>query len=143
MRQAWRAVSAPASRCASDATESAYNQALGLQNAAGETWDEAMDASYRVWQSGKDKSSQSWDAAKEAAWKGWSATVNFPQTAATAVKARNFTGRMFTFSCKININELFHIILKSIRFVCRALPILDTMLLPLLLTLPQELFLGQ
>lgn len=40
----------PPSHFAAQATEYAYDQAAGLRNRAGESWDEAMDRAYRNWE---------------------------------------------------------------------------------------------
>ena len=90
LRRAWHGVQHRlgwARRAVSSSAEAAYDQAAGLKNSAGQTWDEAMAAAHQTWQAGKEGSRQSWDDAKAAAWRTWSATVSLPQKTTDAAKA--------------------------------------------------------
>jgi hypothetical protein len=46
---------------ASGAAKYAYDQAAGLKNAAGQSWDEAMQGAYKGWEGTKKSTQQTWD----------------------------------------------------------------------------------
>ena len=64
----------------------AYDQAIGLKNAAGQSWDDAMQAAYAHWERTKGTTQATWDDAKRAAWDQWAATVSWPGRTAQAAK---------------------------------------------------------
>jgi hypothetical protein len=51
----------------------AYDSAVGLKNAAGESWDQAMDAAYRNWEKTGKGRQQTWDEVGDPLpdWQGW------------------------------------------------------------------------
>lgn len=67
----------PSSRTASvsQACRYAYDSAVGLKNAAGQSWDDAMHAAYRGWESTKAGGQQTWDEVGEghgvSRYRGW------------------------------------------------------------------------
>jgi hypothetical protein len=75
---AWQAQEGPG------ITGTAYHQAVGLKNSAGQTWDEAMAAAHSAWQTTKTTTGATWDDAKRVAWDSWSATVQWPEQATRA-----------------------------------------------------------
>ena len=56
-----------------------YDSAAGITNAAGQSWNQAMDEAYNKWQSSAASTRQSWDDAKAAAFNTWSATTSLPR----------------------------------------------------------------
>ena len=77
-----------------------YGQAAGLTNAAGQTWNQALEDVRNRWESTKSSSwtSQTFDDVKREAWDTWSSTVSWPQQAAqstadTAKRATSAVGK--------------------------------------------------
>ena len=56
-----------AAGAASGAADYAYDQAQGLKNSAGQSWDESMNAAYRNWQVGGWVPGPCWGFAAEVA----------------------------------------------------------------------------
>lgn len=65
-----------------------YETAADIKNAAGETWDQAVQKAYDQWYETKRSSKESWDDAKKAAWDAWSATTDASQRTADAVTSK-------------------------------------------------------